>query len=380
MSERIPVRGLVYHGPDRPTTLEDLWLDPPRHDEVRVRMVDAGVCHSDLHVVDGEWERPTGIVLGHEGAGIVEVLGPGVDERPADAPLEAGGLRVGDLVSLAWTAPCGRCVACSRGEGWLCDDPRGAGHRLDEPSVRLHRADGSAVGVYSGIGTFCSGQVVAAEAAIAVDPRTPPNVASLIGCAATTGIGAVRNTARVRAGESVVVIGLGGVGLSAVMAAVDAGADPVVAVDLEPDKLQLARDLGVAHAIGPAALIELAQGLPSGGADHVLECIGLAQTVELAVGAVRPGGTVTLVGMTEMGVTAAIDVYRFVEDGKRLLGSNYGSCIPVRDFPRIAAEAVVGRLPLERLVTETIELADIDLAFEAMRRRDGVRRIVRFEG
>ena len=378
MSQRTPVRGFVYHGPGRPTTLEELWLDPPGSGEVRVRMVAAGVCHSDLHVVDGEWERPPETVLGHEGAGIVEALGAGVAQRQVDAPTEAGGLRIGDLVSLAWTAPCGRCPACSRGEGWLCGDPRGAGHRLDEGSVRLHRADGSGVGVYSGIGTFCSGQVVAAEAAIAVDPRTPPEIASLIGCAASTGIGAVRNTARVRAGESVVVIGLGGVGLSALMAAVEAGADPVIAVDLEPGKLEMARALGAAQAIEPEALPELVRGLPSGGADHVLECIGLAQTVELAVSAVRPGGTVTLVGMTEMGVTAAVDVYRFVEDGKRVLGSNYGSCIPARDFSRIAAEVVSGRLPLEGLITETIELADIDLAFEAMRRRDGARRIIRF--
>ncbi len=378
MTEPIAVRGLTYHGPGRPTTFEDLLLDPPGRGEIRVRMVAAGVCHSDLHVVDGEWERPSEIVLGHEGAGIVEALGPDVAERPHDVPVEDGGLRVGDLVSLAWTAPCGACPACVRGEGWLCGDPRGAGHRLDPGAVRLRRGDGSAVGVYSGIGTFCSGQVVAAEAAIAVDPRTPPEIAALIGCAATTGIGAVRNTAGVRAGESVVVIGLGGVGLSALLAGVEVAATPVIAVDLEAAKRELACELGATYAVHPDALLELTAALPSGGSDHVLECIGLSETAELALGAVRPGGTVTLVGMTQMGVTTAVDVYRFVEDGKRLLGSNYGSCLPARDFPRIAADVVGGRLPLERLVTESIALEDIDAAFEAMRRRDGVRRVIRF--
>lgn len=258
-------------------------------------------------------------------------------------------------------------------------EPRGAGHRLDPASVRLHRADGTGLGAYSGIGTFCSGQVVAAEAAIPLDPRTPPGVAALIGCAATTGVGAVRNTAEVRAGESVVVIGLGGVGLSALMAAVDVGADPVIAVDVEPDKLALARRLGATSAIEPGALIELVTTLPSLGPDHVIECIGLSETAELALQAVRPGGTVTLVGMTEMGVRAGVDVYRFVEDGVRLLGSNYGSCIPVVDFPRIARDVVDGRLPLEQLITATIGLDEIDAALESMRQRDGARRIVMFE-
>jgi S-(hydroxymethyl)glutathione dehydrogenase / alcohol dehydrogenase len=378
MSRTTAVRGLVYQGPERPLVLEDLWLDPPGEGEVQVRMVAAGVCHSDLHVVDGDWVRPAGLVLGHEGAGIVEKLGPGVRERPAGAPVEHGGLRAGDLVSLAWTAPCGSCLACARGEAWLCGQPHGSGHRLDSASVRLRRADGGPVGAYSGIGTFCSGQVVAAEAAVAVDPRTPPEVAALIGCAASTGVGAVRNTANVRAGESVFVLGLGGVGLSALLAAVDAGAGAIIAVDLEASKRALALALGATRAVDPGALREAASSLPAGGADHAFECTGRADTAELALQVIRLGGTATLVGMPVMGATAAIDVYRFVEDGKRLLGSNYGSCIPARDFPRIAADVVSGRLPLGQLVSETITLADIDAAFAAMRRRDGARRVIRF--
>ena len=285
---------------------------------------------------------------------------------------------MGDLVVLAWTAPCTRCAACRRGEPWLCLTPEGGGHRLDPSLVRLHDGDGSAVGAYSGIGTFATHQVVSARAAIPVDPATPPEVAALIGCAAATGVGAVRNTARVRAGESVVILGLGGVGMAALAAAVAVGATPVIAVDLEPAQREAALALGATRASAPDALLDATRMLTGGGADHVLECIGLIPTVELAIEAVRPGGQVTLVGMPAQGERAGIDVYRFVEEGKRLVGSDYGSSVPARDFPAIAADVVAGRLPLGRLVSETIGLDEVPDALDAMRRRQAGRRVVRF--
>jgi S-(hydroxymethyl)glutathione dehydrogenase/alcohol dehydrogenase len=372
----VRIRGLVFRGADSPPSVEDLYLDGPATGEVLVRMVASGVCHSDLHVVDGDWDRPRGVVLGHEGAGIVEALGPGVRERPVGAPLEAGGLRVGDLVVLSWTAPCGACPACERAEPWLCSSPPGGGHRLAPGLVRIHGSDASPLGAYSGIGTFCTRQVVAEAAAIAVDPRTPWTVAALIGCAGTTGVGAVRNTARVGASESVVIIGLGGVGLSALLAALDARAEPILAVDVEPSKRALAIELGATEGLDPAEAEMRARALPGGGADHVLECVGTTATVEAAIGLARPGASVTLVGMTRQGERARIDVYRFVEDGKRLLGSSYGSSDPARDFPRLAREVVDGRLALGRVITETIGLADVPSALESMRRRDGARRVV----
>jgi S-(hydroxymethyl)glutathione dehydrogenase/alcohol dehydrogenase len=360
--------GAVFVGPGRPLSIEGFRLDGPGPGEVLVAMVGSGVCHSDLHVVDGEWARPTNVVLGHEGSGIVRAVGDGVTS-PA----------VGDLVVLAWTAPCGTCAACRRGEQWLCPTPRGGGHRMAADQVRAHRDDGSPLGVYSGVGTHASHQVVDAAAAIRVDPRTPHDVAALIGCAATTGVGAVRNTAHVRAGESVVVIGLGGVGLSVLMAAVDAAAH-VIAVDTQPDKLALATDLGAEEVLEPGEARDRIRGLTGGGADQVFEAIGLVATSELAIGCVRPGGTVTLVGMIAQAERIPVDGYRFVEDGIRLLGSNYGSAVPARDFPHIAADVVSGRLPLERLVSEHIELPGIDDALAAMRRRDGARRVVMFGG
>jgi len=361
MTEQIPTHGVIFEGPGRRALVTELILDPPRRNEVRVRMAAAGICHSDLHVVDGDWERPTGVVLGHEGAAHVEAIGEGVE-----------GLQVGDLVVLAWTAPCRSCPACRRDEPWLCSQPHGSGHRLREEDVRLRRPNGEPVGVYSGIGTFGTHQVVAASAAIKVDPRMPPEIAALIGCAVTTGIGAIRNTAGVKAGESVVVIGLGGVGLSAVMGAVAAGAHPITVVDTSPAKLELAIRAG-AHQALLADEVDQARG-----ADHVLECIGLVSTVELAVDLVRPGGTITLVGMTPQGQRASFDVYRLVEEGKQIRGSNYGSAVPARDFPMIATEYLAGKLPLDLLVTERIGLEGLDAAFDAMRRRDGVRRVVEF--
>jgi S-(hydroxymethyl)glutathione dehydrogenase/alcohol dehydrogenase len=308
------------------------------------------------------------VVLGHEGAAIVQAVGEGVSSP-----------RVGDLVVLAWTAPCGVCRACARGEPWLCPTPRGGGHRLAPEQVRARSSNGTPLGVYSGVGTHASHQVVDAAGAIPVDPRTPHDVAALIGCAATTGVGAVRSTAGIRAGDSVVVIGLGGVGLSALMAAVEAGAT-TIAIDSQPDKLALALELGASHALEPPEASDRVRRLTDGGADHVLEAIGLVATSELALRCVRPGGTVTLVGMVPQADRIPVDGYRFVEDGIRLLGSNYGSAVPARDFPRIASDVVAGRLPLGRLVSEHITLDGIDDALAAMRRRDGARRVVMFGG
>ncbi|MFH1475236.1 MAG: zinc-binding dehydrogenase [Chloroflexota bacterium] len=373
--DRIPVRAAVFLGTAAGLRVEELLLDPPGPREVRVRMLASGVCHSDLHVLDGDWERPAPVAMGHEGAGIVEALGGGVGTHTGDPA-------VGDLVVLAWTAPCGACPACARGEGFLCADPRGAGHRRAAAEVRLRRPDGTPVGVYSGIGTMATHQVVAAEAAIPVDPALPAEEAALIGCAVATGVGAVMRTAGVRKGETVVVIGLGGVGLSVVMGAVLAGAARVVAVDRVTAKLELARTLGATDVVlagdGSATRGALLRLLPD-GADHALEAIGLAVTAELALDVVRPGGTVTLVGMTPQGVRAGVDVYAFVERGIRLLGSNYGSAVPADVFPELARHAVAGRLPVGRLIEERIGLDDLLPAFEALRRGDGARRVVVFD-
>ena len=211
-SAPVPARAAVWLGTGRGLVLEDVLVDPPGVGEVGVRMLASGVCHSDLHILDDDWAPPAPLVMGHEGAGIVEAVGPGVGDAPGDP-------KVGDLVILAWTAPCGACVPCARGEGFLCDRPLGGGHRGAGADIRVHRPDGTPLSVFCGIGTMSSHQVVNARAAIPVTAGVEPASAALIGCAITTGVGAVRWTAGLAAGETAVVVGRGGVGLAAGMGA-----------------------------------------------------------------------------------------------------------------------------------------------------------------
>jgi len=376
----LDAEGVVFLGPGA-MEIAPYRVDPPGPGEVRIRMAASGVCHSDLHVLDGDWTRPAPTVMGHEGAGWVESVGP----NPG-----TNGPRVGDFVVLAWTAPCGRCASCRRAEGWLCLSPAGSGHRLRPADVRIRRPDGSALGAYSGIGTLGSVQVVAADAAIRVDPRTDPAVAALIGCAITTGVGAVTRTARVRPGESVAVIGLGGVGLAAVLGARLAGARRIVAIDRLAAKLDRAIELGATHAnvvaASPAATAAAVRSLladggtlgTADGVDHAFETSGTVSGVETAVAVVRPGGTTVLVGMPAQGARVGLDVYAFVESGARILASNYGSAVPAEIFPEIARQAVNGSLPVERLIEARIGLAGVPAAFDALRRGDGARRVVIF--
>jgi Zn-dependent alcohol dehydrogenase len=407
--------GVVFLGPGA-TEIVPYRVDPPGPGEVRVRMAASGVCHSDLHVLDGDWTRPAPTVMGHEGAGWVESVGPerapGTDA--ADGPKTPAGRvaapgpggaarpgadrrpRVGDFVVLAWTAPCRGCASCGRGEGWLCLTPAGSGHRRAPGDVRIRRPDGAALGAYSGIGTLGSVQVVAADAAIPVDPRTDPAIAALIGCAITTGIGAVTRTARMEPGQTVAVIGLGGVGLAAVLGARLAGASRIVAIDRNAAKLDRAVELGasdvVVAAASPAATATAVRALLADGphaagsthdaagavtgVDHAFETSGTVAGVETALAAVRPGGTTVLVGMPPQGARAGLDVYAFVESGARILASSYGSAVPAEIFPEIAGYAVEGSLPLERLIEERIGLADVPSAFDALRRGEGARRVV----
>jgi S-(hydroxymethyl)glutathione dehydrogenase/alcohol dehydrogenase len=370
------VRAVVIPRPGDPVVVESLVLDEPGAGELRVRMLASGVCHSDLHVRDGEWDRPGPIVLGHEGAGVIEAVGPGVD--PATT-----GLRLGRLVALSWLVPCGACRACVVGRSWECPDSPSFRHgRRADGSTALHRADGSDVLRYIGIGTMAEAQVVLAGAAVPMPDGTPPEVAALIGCCVATGVGAVVKTAAVPAGASVVVIGLGGVGLSIVMGAQLAGAAKIVAVDRVAAKLELARELGATDVVlaGPdtAATAQALRALTEGGPDFAFEAIGRPATVELAIDLLPTGGTAVLVGMTPQGQRAGLDVYRLVDGGRRILGSNYGSSVAATDFPRYAETFLAGRLPIDRLIDRRIGLDDVEDAFGRLRRGEGLRSVVAF--
>lgn len=357
------VRAAVFDGPGR-VAVEELELEAPREREVLVRLGASGVCHSDLHVVDGDWPRPTPVVMGHEGAGVVEAVGPGVR-----------GVSVGDRVVLSWLYACGRCAHCLAGRGWACSGTRAPECLMDDGTTRFRRPSGEEVRTYLAVGSMAERTVVPEAGAIPVPGDVPAEVAALIGCAVTTGVGAVANTARVEPGASVAVLGCGGVGLSVVMGAALAGATRIVAIDRSDEKLDLAREVGATHAVrSPQEAVAL---LPH-GADYAFEAIGLVETVEAIPGLLRSGGVGVLVGMTAAGVRASFDVYSLVDTGKALVGSAYGGAVPALDFPRIAELYLAGKLPLDRLVSHRIGLDDLADAFAAMRRRERARSVVVF--
>jgi S-(hydroxymethyl)glutathione dehydrogenase / alcohol dehydrogenase len=378
---RITVRAAVLEEVGRPAVVRELELIEPRAGEVRIRMLASGVCHSDLHVRDGEWDRPTPIVMGHEGAGIVEAVGPGVTTP-----------RVGQLVALSWLIPCGVCRSCRRGQIWACPDSPSYGHTLldgetafrDEASRRGASRGAASRGIrsYCAIGTMAEASVVPAAAAIPLPDDVDPAAAALIGCCVTTGVGAVLKTANVPAGSSVAVIGLGGVGLSCVMGALVAGASRIVAIDRVASKLDVARSVGATDTLladdDAAATVEALRDLTDGGPDFVFEAIGRSSTAELAIAALPVGGTAVLVGMTPIGERASFEVYPFVDGSRRILGSNYGFAEPAIDFPLYASWVAEGRLPVDRLIDRRIALDDIEEAFAAMRAGRYVRQMLIF--
>jgi S-(hydroxymethyl)glutathione dehydrogenase / alcohol dehydrogenase len=360
------VRAAVLEEVGRPVEIRELELNEPRIGEVRVRMLASGVCHSDLHVRDGEWDRPTPIVMGHEGAGVVEAVGPGVTSP-----------RIGELVALSWLIPCGVCRSCRRGRTWECPDSPSYRHALLDGTTAFRGARS-----YCAIATMAEASVVPAAAAIPLPDGVDPAAAALIGCCVTTGVGAVLKTAAVAAGSTVAVIGLGGVGLSVVMGAVIAGASRIVAIDRVAAKLDVARSVGATDGLladdDAASTVAALRDLTDGGPDLVFEAIGRPSTVELAIASLPPGGTVVLVGMTPIGARASFEVYPFVDGSRRILGSNYGFAEPAVDFPRYAGWVADGRLPVDRLIDRRIGLDDVEDAFAAMREGRFVRQVIEF--
>lgn len=366
------IRAAVLRAAGEPAAVERLTLAEPRAGEVRVRILASGVCHSDLHVRDGDWPRPTPLAMGHEGAGVVEAVGPGVRS-----------LSVGQPVALSWLVPCGVCRSCRAGRVWACLDSPSFRHRMPDGATVLSAADGAQVLSYCGIGTMAEATVVPEAAAIALPDGLDPSVAALIGCCVSTGVGAVLKTASVPAGASVAVIGLGGVGLSCVIGAAIAGASRIVALDRVPAKLDAARAVGATDGListeDRAATVEALRDLTDGGPDFVFEAIGRVSTVELAIECLPLGGTAVLVGLTPFEARASFGVYPLVDGSRRILGSNYGFADPAIDFPRYAAMHLAGRLPAERLIDRRIGLDDLEGAFDRLRAGQGLRQVLVFD-
>jgi S-(hydroxymethyl)glutathione dehydrogenase / alcohol dehydrogenase len=361
------VSATVFTRPNEPLGAEELRLTEVRDNLVRVRLRASGVCHSDLHVAAGEWTADGPLVLGHEGAGVVEAVGSGVKD-----------IRPGDHVILSWFAPCRRCEYCARGEAWLCTGTRALDHVLPDGTTSFRRRDGTPVRAFLGLGTFAEATVVPESAAVSISRDVPFPVAALIGCAVTTGVGAVINTARVRPGDTAVVLGCGGVGQAILLGLNLVGANAIIAVDLSDERLALAGELGATHLLrgDDPDLAGHIHVITGGGADHAFEAIGSPVTIELLPQLVGRGGQAVVVGMPGEGVLVAFDPFDLADQGKRILGCNYGSSVPSVDFPRLARLYTSGRLPLDRLVGRTIALDGVDEALEDLRRAVGLRTVI----
>ncbi|MDI6623718.1 MAG: zinc-dependent alcohol dehydrogenase family protein [Brevundimonas sp.] len=354
----------------RPLSLETVALDPPGAGEVLVAIKAAGLCHSDLSVINGDRPRPMPMALGHEAAGVVEALGPDV-----------GDLAVGDHVVMVFMPSCGHCDPCAGGRPALCEPGAAANGKgeLLGGGVRLHDGSGD-LHHHLGCSAFASHAVVSRRSLVKIDADLPFEQAALFGCAVLTGVGAVVNTAGVRAGQSVVVVGLGGVGLSSVLGALASGASPVVAVDLSEDKLALARSLGPVRTVnaGDADAVDQVRALTGGGADFVFEMAGSVRALEAAWRMTRRGGTTVTAGLPPPEAALAVNVVQLVAEERTLKGSYIGTCVPSRDIPRYVALFREGRLPVDRLLTGTIPLADINAAFDALADGEAVRTVVTF--
>ena len=351
----------------RPLQLEELSLGAPRAGELLVRIEAAGVCHSDLSVVDGSRVRPLPMALGHEAAGVVEEIGPGVrDVEP------------GDHVVLCFVPSCGACAECSSGRPALCAPAaaaNGAGALLYGPPL-LRDAEGRVVQHHLGVSGFAQRAVVARGSAVVVPRDVPLPTAALFGCAVLTGVGAVLNTAAVRPGQSVAIFGLGGVGLSAVMGASLANAAPIIAVDPVESKRKLALELGATAAYDPAEAGQAIQDVTSGGAEVTFEAAGVPAVLEAAFRAARRGGTTVALGLPHPERTLSLQALAFAGLGKSLLGSYMGSAAPQRDIPRYLSLWKAGRLPVQRLQSASMPLERINEAFEALASGAAVRQIL----
>jgi Zn-dependent alcohol dehydrogenase len=366
------IRGAVLEQTGGPLEVAELELDAPKAGEVLVRLHASGVCHSDQNAIDGTAAARCPTVLGHEGAGVVEAVGPAVTR-----------VRPGDHVALSWAPSCGRCAECLRELPQLCSTawPALAEGTLLDGTTRLSR-DGDPVYHYSFISSFADACVLPERSCVPITADVPFAVAGLVGCAVTTGVGAVWRTAGVRPGDRVAVVGCGGVGLSAVLGAAAAGAGAIVAVDAAPGKLDVAADLGATDGVGwagsPEATAAAVRDVSGGGVDYAIEATGRPEAMLAAFLSTRAHGAAVLIGIPAEDAILPLPALSIPRLERRVLGSLYGSSRPERDFPLTLELYRRGRLPLDRLVTHRLPLEEVGRAFELMRSGDAVRVVLDF--
>ncbi|HZY21724.1 MAG TPA: zinc-dependent alcohol dehydrogenase family protein [Beijerinckiaceae bacterium] len=352
----------------KPLKIETIELDPPGPGEILVKIAAAGLCHSDLSVIEGNRPRPMPMALGHEAAGVVEEIGPGVDD-----------LAKGDHVVMVFVPSCGHCLPCSEGRPALCEPgaaANGAGTLLSG-GKRLHR-NGQDINHHLGVSGFAEYATISRRSCVKVDRELPLDEAALFGCAVLTGVGAVINTAKVPAGTTVAVVGLGGVGLSSILGAVASGASRVVAVDLSDEKLGLARQLGATdtfNAGSPDAVNEIREAV-KGGVEYAFEMAGSVRALDLAYKITRRGGTTVTAGLPPPSHTLALSPVNLVAEERTLKGSYIGTCVPVRDLPRYVDLYRRGKLPVDRLMSKHLRLEEINEGFDLLAQGKVVRQVV----
>ena len=353
-----------------PFKIETVELDPPKAGEVLVKMAATGICHSDWHIVAGKADFASPMILGHEGAGIVEAVGAGVTR-----------VQPGDHVTLSFRASCGDCFYCQNDQASICQndlDEVIAGVLGDGTSRISWR--GEPVYIMGGLGTFAEYIVCREVSVVPVRKDAPLEVAALVGCAVSTGVGAAMFTAEVRAGQSVAVFGAGGVGLNIIQGAALCGADPIIAIDTNSNKMEIAREFGATHCLmSDDTVVAEIQKLSEGrGADHCFESVGIAALQETAIAAVRPGGICTLVGITPQDSETRFPGAVLTVTERKIRGSLYGSINPSRDFHLFLDLYMAGKLKLEELVTNRYRLDQINEAYASMLTGDVARGVIVF--
>ncbi len=362
------IKAAVLYDYNTPMVIEQVQLDDPGPNEVLVKMVASGVCRSDLHVLKGEWKPPLPIVLGHEAAGRIAAVGPGVTR-----------VKEGDPVVLSFKPNCGYCAQCMSGHPHLCTGFRSPAGTLPGGHTRLSK-DGQPIHHFASTASFAEYAVIHESSAVAIGPETSLELAALVGCSVTTGVGAVLNTAQVRPGSTVAVIGCGGVGLNVIQGARFANASRIIAVDISQDKLEFAERFGATDTIDAReeTPVQAIRRLTGGGADYAFEVLGSGETVRTAFEAIRSGGMAVAVGMAAVGEYAQIDAYLLAAQEKTLKGCFYGSARTHVDMPKYIALAQAGKLDLDSLVTRHYPLEEINEAYDALDRGEVGRGLIVF--
>jgi S-(hydroxymethyl)glutathione dehydrogenase/alcohol dehydrogenase len=363
------VRAVVFTNPREPVQVREVDLDRPGSGEVTVAIAAAGVCHSDLHVRRGDWAVPAPLVMGHEGAGVITEVGPGVRA-----------LSEGDHVVLSWIAPCGQCRYCLAGHPARCKVAAtvvGPGGVLMDGTSRLS-LDGQRIAHYLGVSSFAERAVVPASGAIRIRDDAPLDVVALVGCAVATGVGAVLNTAAVEPGAVVAVIGCGGVGLSVVQGARLARAGRIIAIDLRQEKTELARRLGATDRVDASSAdpVTAVRELAPDGVDYAFDAIGLTSTTSQAIAMLGLGGAAVLVGLPPDGATVSFEPLALAEADQRILGSNYGSVRPAADIPTLVDRFMDGDLLLNELISARLPLESAATALDDLEAGRAVRTLL----